>query len=320
MLSNISKRIFGNEVVNNLDNVNLEQATFKNATGGFDLLISSPYTYLKNYQQINNLKHKDFDQFVYHFINYIKINHLSYDNNLKSFLYGFISSYIYDKHTNAFIESEILKEEQPQVTQAAIDNYASRYDIASLNFWASYYNLSLEDTLNYLFDTKQNDSILFWRLQNVIDYACQKTYHNHEMSFNLTYNLGKDLKFIKKHRYNVNPIKKNLYKTFDEFNQDENNKIGNLIYPDNGHKYDLYDYIPIIWENPYTKQYEKSGMCSLIRKAKFESIDIINQIEQIIKDPSKSSEEVLNVFGPISSLTGLNYNESTPLVYKKIKK
>lgn len=285
---------------------------------GHDLLLYIElYNFFKNRNISLILSNHKFREFVY---NYLKIsfeNNSLYENeNVKLFLYGYISHHILDSYFHPFIMQyceDYLPVKNKKWLHGTIETLCDTYFIKNnLHFQPSKYKIYKDFTF------KKVSNINF--IKN-IDKAMLLTYDFNNMGkkFNLSFNTISN--YMHLYRYDPNGFKKKLAKITEpiinlgaeDFFYDENKLPMLEKFMNNQHKE---------WVNIWTKNTDKKLMFNTCLSDEYKKsmkimIEIINEIENMINSNIISFQKIEKLIPNRSAITGLECGKKLSFIKYK---
>jgi hypothetical protein len=296
-------------------NLPLKKDTFLLASQGPDPLFyhrSLPLQKKSIIPRIGNSMHElHTDGFLYNMIDFVKKNP---DNELKSFLYGFICHHVLDYTAHPYVffmtgnySKEVLETKKYRGLHLEMERGIDRYYIETrLKMKAEKFK-----PFDYFLKTKVSE-----RVEEMIDASSFEFFEIEQLGklYNeAVIDMYKTFKFI---AYDPLGIKKKIYKVLDKYFNTENS----LVYEHVSYYQtkDYHQYLNLEQEehlHPCDKTLKSTdSFIDLVEKAKEEATYIINELELFFQD---KREDYFNLLKGFNYSTGIYWKDNQEMEYFK---
>ena len=319
MAGTITHHRFSDELLCKLSQeIPINKDLFKLAGQGHDLGFFSKWYNLKSRSETHKfalkiLQDKNFLDYIYNYINYMKINQLTNNVDVKNYLYGYIAHHYLDSFVHPYI---IYKTGEVDKTNPETYKYAGKhcmYETQIDKTFMSYYNNAKIHTLfpkHIDYSDKLIDTNMF---------AISTTYNNQEYGSYFVEAMNDVYSFTKIFRYDPIKIKKILYKTIDSILKKNNSTSRYEFISINVDPIPFYDLNKNEeWHNPVNNEIHYESFMDLYNEALKLVIKVIEILEDIITNTNKDVFLIYDEKIPDrSSIHGLECNKELKLKYFK---
>ncbi|MEG1288137.1 MAG: zinc dependent phospholipase C family protein [Bacilli bacterium] len=275
-------------------NIKLDKNLFLLSSQGHDLLYFLNLTDMFKLDKAHDtsliLQEQNFDKLI---INYTKLIIDNNNNNeLKSFLYGYIIHHLLDSYTHPFIISLSGKfNKNDSLTFKYNGNHEKLESDIDMTLW-KYFSLNKKIYKEFPKRLFISDTLF-----SVTEEAFYKTYNIENIGNTLINNLNKVNHFLFLYRSDLLGIKEFCYKLLDSLTKESSTKYTFLSFS-SAKKFDVFK--KVTWTNPVTKEKCVSSFMDLFDESLKESLSLINKIDESIK-----LKEIPNYLKNISAITGI---------------
>lgn len=262
---------------------------------------------------LNILQDSKFLDYVSTYVKYIKDNKLEDKTDVKNYLYGYITHHYLDAFTHPYIiyktgEYFNTKETEKYIGQHSL--YETQIDKVFLNEFYEHKHIHKIFPKHIDYDKK---------LENVNSYTFDKVYNNKLYGKYFVEAMNDVYSFLKIFRNDKTKIKLFGYKIIDLGLKTikSNSRYEFLSYQINN-PYNINDlFTTEYWNNPVDNKENHCSFMNLYLSALTEVTNIIESLENIITDSTKSYKEVNNIVKNISAVHGYSCDKNLKLKYFK---
>ena len=320
MAGTVTHHKFSNDVSKKLKNkIIFNKDLFYLASQGHDLGMFYKWYNLKLRGKTHKfalevLQDKNFLEYIYNYLNYIKSNNLCNNSEVKNYLYGYIAHHYLDSFVHPYIIN---------ITGEVDKNDKNTYKYAGLH---CLYETQVDKTfLEQFYNNKDVHKIfpkhIYYsnKLLDANNYAFLKTYNNKDYGTYFIEAMNDVYPFLKIFRNDPIKLKKIIYKSLDLALKGINSTS----------RYDFLsfalksiDYKELykeeVWNDPTNNEMYYSSFMDLYNEALILVINVIEILEDIITDSNKSADLIYNKNVPNrSAIHGHECNKNLKLKYFK---
>ena len=320
MAGTVTHHKFGEDVITKLSKeIPINHDLFCLANQGHDLGFFSKWYNLKLRNETHKfalevLQDKNFLEYIFNYINYIKINNLENNTDVKNFLYGYIAHHYLDSFVHPFI---IYNTGEPDKNKPETFKYIGKHCLyeskIDKTFLEQYYNYS---SVNKIFpkNIKYDKELI-----DTNNFAFSTTYNNLKYGQLFVEALNDIYSFMKIFRNDPIKVKRDFYRLIDSTLKNTKSIT----------RYEFLSFYlkptsfkdlttPEIWYDPTNNIIQFSSFMGLYERALKLVVGVIETLEDIITDKNKDAFYIYEENIPNkSAIHGHECNKNLELKYFK---